>query len=108
LRPVRIKNGTMTTSDIQDDNKVIREVEVINKMGLHARPAMQLVDTANQFSSEIKICKGEQSVDGKSIMEVLLLAAAKGTILAIHAEGDDAQDAAAALVKLVQDKFGEE
>ncbi len=84
------------------------EVTIINRLGMHARPAMAFVDIANGFSSEIRIRKGSQVVDGKSIMQVMMLAATKGTTLTIEAEGDDAQDAAKALSALVERKFDEE
>jgi len=85
-----------------------RQVTIINKLGLHARPAMQFVDVANQFQSGIKVWKGEQCVDGKSIMQMMMLAATLGTPLKIVAEGTDAEQALAALDRLVQSKFGEE
>lgn len=88
-------------------SNVERDVEIVNKFGLHARPAMQFVELANKFASGIEVSKGELTVDAKSIMSVMRLAATKGTILRISADGDDATDAADALVKLVEDGFGE-
>ena len=85
-----------------------RQVTIQNKLGLHARPAMQFVDVANQFQSAIKVCKGDQSVDGKSIMQMMMLAATAGTALKIVAEGDDASPALDALEKLINARFGEE
>ena len=85
-----------------------RQVTIINKLGLHARPAMQFVDQANAFKSGIKVWNGDQCVDGKSIMQMMMLAATEGTPLKIVAEGDDAPQALDALEKLVKDKFGEE
>jgi phosphocarrier protein len=90
------------------DSVVIKDVRIINKMGLHARPAMQFVDQANKFTSRITVSKNNQSVNAKSIMELLLLAASNGTILTIRAEGSDAQRAVDALATLVEAKFGEE
>jgi phosphocarrier protein len=75
---------------------------------MHARPAMAFVDAASGFRSDIRICKGEQVVDGKSIMQVMMLAATQGTKLHIEATGDDAQDAIDHLVALVDRKFDEE
>jgi phosphocarrier protein len=69
---------------------------------------MQFVDVANQFQSGIKVCKGDQTVDGKSIMQMMMLAATAGTALKIVAEGDDAEKALDALEKLVNGRFGEE
>ena len=83
---------------------------IINELGLHARPAAMLVKTANQFKSDIiitKVTDGE-TVNGKSIMGVMMLAASKGTKLVIHAEGDDCEQAVEALDKVILSKFGEE
>ena len=85
-----------------------RTVTIVNRLGLHARPAMQFVDTANTFQSAIKVWKGDQCVDGKSIMQMMMLAATAGTALKIVAEGTDAEQALAALDQLVQSRFGEE
>jgi phosphocarrier protein len=90
---------------------VSRDIVVSNSLGLHARPAMQFVDVANQFKSEIKVVKGGEEpgeADGKSIMHMLTLAATQGTPLTIQAEGEDAEEAVNKLVKLFEDKFGEE
>lgn len=83
-------------------------VTIINKLGLHARPAMSFVDTASGFSSDIKVTKEGQAADGKSIMQLMMLAAPKGTQLQIDAEGKDAEQAIEALTKLVASKFDEE
>jgi phosphocarrier protein HPr len=85
-----------------------RQVTIQNKLGLHARPAMQFVDVANAFQSAVKVWKGDQMVDGKSIMQMMMLAATAGTPLKIVAEGDDAAGALDALEKLVNGRFGEE
>jgi phosphocarrier protein HPr len=85
-----------------------RQVTIQNKLGLHARPAMQFVDVANQFQSGIKVCRGDQTVDGKSIMQMMMLAATEGTALKVIADGDDAAAALDALEKLINEKFGEE
>lgn len=85
-----------------------RQVTIQNKLGLHARPAMQFVDVANQFQSGVKVWKGDQVVDGKSIMQMMMLAATAGTALKIVAEGEDAEKALDALEKLVNERFGEE
>lgn len=85
-----------------------RQVTIQNKLGLHARPAMQFVDIANQFQSGVKVWKGDQVVDGKSIMQMMMLAATEGTPLRIVAEGEDAERALEALEKLVNGRFGEE
>ena len=90
---------------------VSREIIVSNTMGLHARPAMQFVDLANQFRSDIKVVKpGEEPVeaDGKSVMQMIVLEAIQGTTLQIQANGDDAEDAVNKLAELFAKKFGEE
>jgi len=90
---------------------VVRTVNIANKLGLHARPAMQFVDVANQFSSTITVHKGGREpaiADGKSVMQMIVLAAVQGTPLRIEANGPDAQQAVARLAELVEGKFGEE
>ncbi len=85
-----------------------RTIKISNKLGLHARPAMQFVDLANQFRSNIRVWKGDQCVDGKSIMHMMMLAATEGTSLKIEADGEDAAGALDALEKLIDSRFGEE
>lgn len=82
-------------------------VEIINRLGLHARAAAKLVDCASRFSSRIQIGKSEQLVDAKSIMSVMMLAAGKGTQLHIVIDGKDEQQAFDALAQLITDRFGE-
>lgn len=84
------------------------KVQIVNKLGLHARPAMEFVDCASGFASNVTVRRDDQEVDGKSIMMMMLLAATKGTELEIVAEGDDAEAALAALTKLVNSGFGED
>jgi len=84
------------------------EIEIKNAEGLHMRPAMQFVDIANQFDSDITVSNNETEVDGKSIMEMSMLAATCGTKLKIKAEGSDAAKVIRALRELVEEKlFGE-
>ena len=83
-------------------------VKILNRLGLHARPAMSVVDTASTYRSEIKISKGAQTVDAKSIMQLMMLAATKGTELTIKADGPDADEAVAALQSLINSKFDED
>ena len=88
-----------------------KEITVLNELGLHARPAMQFVDLANQFKSDVKVVSfGEEpgEVDGKSVMQMMTLAAVEGTPLKIIADGEDADAAVKELAKLIEDKFGEE
>ena len=83
-------------------------VSIRNRLGLHARPAMSFVDTANSFESDVKVHKGSQVVDGKSIMQVMMLAATQGTELEICAQGADADKAIKALCDLVNQGFDED
>jgi phosphocarrier protein HPr len=83
-------------------------VTISNKLGLHARPAMCFVDCANQFQCAVTVKRGEQSVDGKSIMQMMMLAATKGTQLEVVTEGADADKAIEALKRLVESGFDEE
>jgi phosphotransferase system HPr (HPr) family protein len=88
-----------------------KDVVVKNKLGLHARPAMQFVDLANQFSSQITVRKGGEEpgeADGKSVMQMIILAATEGTPMTIEANGDDAANAVEKLAELFESKFGEE
>jgi len=84
------------------------EVEIKNADGLHMRPAMQFVDIANQFDSDITVSNDETTVDGKSIMQISMLAASCETKLRIRAEGPDAQGAIDALRELVEEKHFDE
>jgi phosphocarrier protein HPr len=81
---------------------------ITNRLGLHARPAMTFVDVAMTFESEITVAKGETSVNGKSIMEMMMLAAGQGSELLITATGPDAQKACESLAALVAGGFDEE
>ena len=87
---------------------VEREFDILNRLGLHARAAAQLVRMANGFASEIHLVKDGMVVNGKSIMGVLMLAAPKDTKILIRATGVDAEDALAAIGELIARKFGEE
>jgi phosphocarrier protein len=89
-------------------NHAQANVTIVNRLGLHARPAMTFVDLAVQFESEIRVRKGEHEVDGKSIMQMMMLAAGKGSELVIRAEGPDAEKAVAALRALIESGFDEE
>ncbi len=88
--------------------KVEKEMEIMNELGMHARPAAMFVKLANRFTAEIFVRKGDEEVNGKSIMGVMMLAAGKGTKLKITAVGADAKDAIAEFDKLLKSKFGEE
>ena len=80
---------------------------IVNALGLHARAAAQLVQTANRYRSDVHVEKEGVAVNGKSIMGVLTLAAAKGSEILLAVEGEDADDAMGALAKLIEAGFGE-
>lgn len=84
-----------------------RDLEIKNKLGLHARAAAKLVHTAARFRSDIKIRKGDEEVDGKSILGILLLAAGRGSTVRVRADGEDERDALDAVEKLIEAKFDE-
>ncbi len=83
-------------------------VIIVNRLGLHARAASRLVNTASGFQSEIRVIKGVRSVNGKSIMGILTLAASTGTELTIEAEGSDEQAALEAVTHLINNRFDED
>ena len=85
-----------------------RAVTVVNRLGLHARAATRLVQCASDFECEVWVARGERRVNGKSIMGVLTLAAARGTELSIETRGEDADAALDALCALVEGSFGED
>jgi phosphocarrier protein len=89
------------------EETVVKEVKVRNKMGLHARPAAMIVQTANKFPCEVILEKDGQNVNGKSIMGVLMLAAAQGTTVVVRADGECAQQAADAIAELFDKGFNE-
>jgi phosphocarrier protein len=85
-----------------------REIEIINKLGLHARASAKLTQTAARFQSEVWLSRNGRRINGKSIMGVMMLAASRGTQIRIETIGDDEQAAMTALTALIEDKFGEE
>ena len=84
-----------------------REVKIINKLGIHARPAAEIVKTAGKFKSDITIVRDDLEVNAKSIMGVMMLAAEHGALIALRAIGDDAEAALDALSAVIANKFGE-
>ena len=84
-----------------------QDVEIINKLGLHARASAKLTQTAGQFSADVFISKAGKRVNAKSIMGVMMLAAGKGAKIELEASGADETAAMAAVVALINDKFGE-
>lgn len=89
------------------DDVVEKSCTVRNKMGLHARPAAKIVQTANKFPCDVTLVKDGQDVNGKSIMGVLMLAAPQGSEITVRAEGDDAQSCVDAIFDLFEKGFGE-
>lgn len=85
-----------------------REFTIQNKLGIHARPAAQFVKAASRFTSEIRVEKDGEEVDGKSIMGLMMLAAGHGSVITVVAEGDDAENAMAAIADLIDRKFEED
>ena len=90
--------------DIFENDVYDVELEIKNSEGLHMRPAMKFVDIANRFESEINVSNGEMNVNGKSIMQISMLAATCGTKLKVTATGPDAREAIDALRKLVEEE----
>jgi len=89
-------------------SKIDYDIEIINKLGLHARAAAKFVSTASAYSSHVDIEKNGHSVNGKSIMGVMMLAAAKGSIVTLHVDGDDAKACVESLVELINNRFDED
>lgn len=86
---------------------IARDLEIKNKLGLHARAAAKLVHIASRYKSDIKIRKGDEEVDGKSILGILLLAAGRGSMVTIRADGEDERAALDAVENLIDAKFDE-
>ena len=84
-----------------------RETRIVNRLGLHARAAAQLVRMANEYNSDISLIKSNQQANAKTIMEVLMLGAAQGEDLAVEARGDDEEHAVEAIVQLIDARFNE-
>ena len=84
-----------------------REVEIVNKLGLHARAAAKLVNLASGFDSSVELEKDGKRVNGKSIMSVMMLAASQGSTLRLHVSGSDEHQAMNQVVQLISERFGE-
>ena len=87
---------------------ITQDVRVVNQLGMHARAAAKFVHLATKYQARVRVARDSREMDGKSIMGILLLAAARGSTITISAEGVDEQDALAALVALVASGFGED
>jgi phosphocarrier protein len=88
-------------------DKITKKLEIQNKLGLHARAAALLVQTVNRFAADVRISKDNQTVDGRSIMGLLTLAAAQGSKIQVEAEGTEAPEALRAIESLLEKKFHE-
>jgi len=86
---------------------ISKEIEIQNKLGLHARAAAKLVHMAARFKSDIKVCKGREEVDAKSILGILLLAAGPGTRIRVTANGEDEGEAVSSIEQLIDSRFDE-
>jgi len=84
-----------------------QDIEIINKLGLHARASTKLTQTASKFSSDVWITRNGRRVNAKSIMGVMMLAAGKGSIVTLEVNGADENDAMSAITTLINDRFGE-
>jgi phosphocarrier protein len=84
-----------------------RNVQIRNRLGLHARAAVKFVNTANRFTADVRIIKDGSEIDGKSILGILTLAATQGSTIRLRLKGDDEKDAVQALVELIDGRFGE-
>jgi phosphocarrier protein len=84
-----------------------RDIEIVNKLGLHARASAKLTQTASRYQAEVWLTRNGRRVNGKSIMGVMMLAASRGTTLHLEVTGADEAEAMTALVELIEDKFGE-
>jgi len=98
----------MSAKKLPDSEFLTRELTIVNKLGIHARPAALFVKTANRFACEIFVEKDGEKINGKSIMGLMMLAAGPGSKLTLHVRGDDAHAAIAEIEALVKRKFDED
>jgi phosphocarrier protein len=98
----------MSAKKLADGEFFTKELTVVNKLGIHARPAAMFVKTANRFACDIFVEKDGEKINGKSIMGLMMLALGPGSKLTLHVKGVDAQAAIAAIEALVKRKFDEE
>ena len=98
----------MSAGNPRDADVLKREVTIVNKLGLHARAAAKFVTLASGFDAEVRLIRGEREVNGKSIMGVMMLAAARGTLLELQASGPEAQQVLDHLEDLIRRRFDED
>jgi phosphocarrier protein HPr len=101
-------NKPMSAKKLPDSEFLTRELTIINKLGIHARPAALFVKTANRFACDIFVEKDGEKINGKSIMGLMMLAAGPGSKLTLHVRGADAHTAIAEIEALVKRKFDED
>lgn len=99
--------SSTATSTSKGMSKLIKKLEIKNKLGLHARAAALMVQTVNKFAAQVTVSKDGQTADGRSIMGVLTLAATQGSKIQVEASGEDAERAIKAIEKLVESRFNE-
>ena len=98
---------TLIRKERVDADTVHADVEIINQLGLHARAAARFVETASRFTAEVTVTNGDESVSGKSILGLMMLAAGQGTQLVLLAKGPDSEEAVDALAELIAQRFYE-
>lgn len=86
---------------------ITQQVTIINKLGLHARAASSFVKTASVFSSKVQVTRAGTQADGKSIMAMMMLEATRGSTITLSIDGPDEEDAMAALIEIIEERFGE-
>ncbi|SNR96503.1 phosphocarrier protein [Humidesulfovibrio mexicanus] len=104
---IMTETSAISACDASEAGQCARQVLVTNQLGLHARPASQIAREAQAFAADISLCASGQTVDAKSILDVLTLAAGPGSTLEIRASGADAQDAVEKIAQLFAARFGE-
>ena len=108
IQDFRQSPNTSPPSPIKKARSMIRtELDIVNRLGLHARAAAKFVNCASEFQSTVQVERNSRRVNGKSIMGVMMLAASCGTSIVVEADGPDEEAAVAALTALVADRFGE-
>ena len=99
----------MPVNSLNPENKLLaRDIEIRNRLGIHARPASLFVKIASRYDAEVMVQKGDSKVSGKSIMGLMTLAVPCGTRLRVTAEGDDAEEVLNELIELIENKFDED
>jgi phosphocarrier protein HPr len=95
-------------SSSESSEKAEKEITIVNRLGLHARPSAMFVRVASRFRCEVWVSKGDEEINGKSIMGLMMLAAGQGSILRVRADGPDAGEALREIEKLIESRFNEE